>query len=108
MKNKLLLESLLLPGIAYAHGAEILEPILSQFAILLIIISYIIFSSHSLKNKAKLFLGLIAGIMCGWLSTIGIDYTDFLEHHILFTTFVSICPLISTFITYKLINKTKK
>jgi hypothetical protein len=105
MKNKLLIcLSLLSPSIAYAHGEDILEPILSQFAVLLVVVSYIIFSNNNLKNKFKLFLGLIVGIIFGWVCTMGIDYNNFLKHHVIITTFVSVFPLLTTFITYKIVK----
>jgi hypothetical protein len=105
MNYKLLIGSFLcIPSIAYAHGQDILEPIIFQFGISLLITTCIIFSSLKFKNKLRLMIGLILGVIASWILLSGVDYASFLKHHILFTTFTTIIPIITTFVAYKLKN----
>lgn len=102
MNYKLLIGSFLfLPSIAYAHGQDILEPIIFQFGVSLLITICIISSSLKFKNKIRLMVGLILGVIVSWMLLSGVDYASFLKYHILFTTFTTIVPIITTFIAYK-------
>jgi hypothetical protein len=98
---------LLIPGLAFAHGEDILAPILSQFGIFLILLIGVCFWTASIKKKLFLIVGFILGVVLSWILMIPFDYLEFLNHFFALTLMNVGVPIITTVITYRLITKHK-